>query len=96
MGTIVLSSQKTTDPAPFQYVVTVPDTDIDRLIMAWAPVLYPGGKDSNGNPVTGAMVFQRLTERVVSDIKTQTENYLKSQAAAAAAAGVAPISVTPV
>lgn len=96
MGTIILSSQKTTDPTPFQYKVSISDADLDRLIMAWGPVFYPTGLDENGQTVGGAQVFQRLTERVVDDVKKQTEGLLQSQAATAASAAVPPISVTPI
>ena len=115
MGYILLSSKRDADTDALVNEKLIADDDLDRLIYAWANIIYPQGVwvaevpavlDEQGvevtpavpgyfRPPTGTEVFNMLTERIINDIKAQTEAFYLRKAEEAARVSVTPITLTP-
>ena len=108
MGTLSLTVQKSTAEA-IPYTVTIADEDIDRVALAYGSILFPQGipvpqvVDEDGNVITPASVrapnsteiIVAISGSLIGIMMANVQTFESAAALAAAAASVAPISVTP-
>jgi hypothetical protein len=84
---------------PLRYSVELPDTDVDRISVAYAAILFPNGVAVEGGDPrvpTGAEVLGAAAAMMVGQMTQTAYQWHRKKAIRDAEALVTPISTTPI